>query len=59
MSVDLPTKRRAVECYRSQVGPLGVGVDASVNAPERIRRLVPHLNGGADREPCPIGPIAA
>ena len=41
MSVDLPTKRQAVECYRSQVGPLGVGVDASVNAPERIRRLVP------------------
>jgi LmbE family N-acetylglucosaminyl deacetylase len=34
-----PSKREVVGCYRSQVGPLGDGVTAAVNAPERIHRL--------------------
>jgi LmbE family N-acetylglucosaminyl deacetylase len=40
ISADIPGKRRAVECYRSQLGPLGPAVDAAVDSPERIHRLV-------------------
>jgi hypothetical protein len=35
-----PDKLDVVSCYRSQVGPLGNGVTAAVEAQERIHRLV-------------------
>ncbi|MBF6555342.1 MAG: PIG-L family deacetylase [Acidimicrobiales bacterium] len=35
-----PIKQRAIECYRSQLGPLGEGVDLAVTTPERIHRLL-------------------
>jgi LmbE family N-acetylglucosaminyl deacetylase len=41
VSADVPGKRRAVDCYRSQLGPLGPAVDVAVNSPEQIHRLVP------------------
>ena len=41
VSVDTMGKRRAVDCYRSQLGPLGEAVDAAVQAQEQFRRLVP------------------
>jgi LmbE family N-acetylglucosaminyl deacetylase len=34
-----PSKRQVVDCYSSQVGPLGDGVTLAVSAPERIHRL--------------------
>jgi LmbE family N-acetylglucosaminyl deacetylase len=40
VSTDLPSKWRAVNCYRSQLGPLAEGVGVAVNEPERIWRLV-------------------
>ena len=41
MDTDTAAKRRAVDCYRSQLGPLGVAVDAALSSPEQIHRLVP------------------
>jgi LmbE family N-acetylglucosaminyl deacetylase len=41
VDVDTAAKWRAVDCYRWQLGPLGDAVDAAVNSPERIHRLVP------------------
>lgn len=38
--IDDPIKRRAIECYRSQLGPLREGVDLAIMTPERIHRLV-------------------
>ncbi len=38
--IDIPAKRRSVECYRSQLGPLGEAVDTAVDSPELIHRLV-------------------
>ena len=51
VAVDIPAKRRAVDCYRSQVGSLGAGVDAALDATERIRRLVPGRASGSGRPP--------
>jgi LmbE family N-acetylglucosaminyl deacetylase len=34
-----PSKLQVVGCYRSQVGPLGDGVAAAIDTPERIHRL--------------------
>jgi LmbE family N-acetylglucosaminyl deacetylase len=39
-AIDLPAKRRAVQCYRSQLPALGGGADLAVATPERIGRLV-------------------
>jgi LmbE family N-acetylglucosaminyl deacetylase len=41
LAPDTVAKRRAVDCYRSQLRPLGPAVDAALDAPERIYRLVP------------------
>jgi LmbE family N-acetylglucosaminyl deacetylase len=38
-SPDSGRKRRVIDCYRSQVKPLGDGVDAAVTATERVHRL--------------------
>jgi LmbE family N-acetylglucosaminyl deacetylase len=38
--VDDPIKRRAIECYRSQLGPLREGVDLAIMTPERLHRLL-------------------
>ncbi len=38
---DGPTKDEVVACYTSQLGPLGEGVSAAVDTPERIHRLFP------------------
>jgi LmbE family N-acetylglucosaminyl deacetylase len=39
-STHLASKWQAVNCYRSQLGPLGDAVATAVNAPEKIWRLV-------------------
>jgi LmbE family N-acetylglucosaminyl deacetylase len=39
-STDLEAKWQAVNCYRSQLGPLGDAVATAVNTPEKIWRLV-------------------
>jgi LmbE family N-acetylglucosaminyl deacetylase len=39
-SNDLESKWQAVNCYRSQLGPLGDAVATAVNTPEKVWRLV-------------------
>jgi LmbE family N-acetylglucosaminyl deacetylase len=38
---DAALKRRAIDCYRSQLGPLGEGIETAVATSERLFRLVP------------------
>lgn len=40
-SADASLKRRAIDCYRSQLGPLGSSVESAIATPERLSRLVP------------------
>jgi LmbE family N-acetylglucosaminyl deacetylase len=44
---DPTVKRRVIDCYHSQVDPLGDGVDTAVNATERIHRLTRRATGRA------------
>ena len=40
IAADIPGKTRAVNCYRSQLRPLGPAIDVALDTPETVHRLV-------------------